>query len=152
MSLHFHWWVTTFEESWQCLQDILWWYMLFIEEVLWLKTEFDGRWIFDGRWTLMEYDLSWKTTFDGERKLMNYALWRKTTFTFDLRRQLVSRWPFQKNKLPWKTTFHGRGPSVTEDLLMEKYHCQLKKDNISILQYYLCRPKCLEGIILQTLT
>ena len=126
LSPHFHWRQPLKEDAswWEVIYDghlkkvdngcktSSWWYMTLIKEVLWLKTEFDGRWIFDGRWTLMEYDLSWKTTFDGERNFMPYEERRLSL--------LISEDNWSQDDRFRKTKFHGRLPFMEEDLRWQK--------------------------------
>ena len=64
----------------------------------------------------MEDSLWWKTPFDGRWPLMEDSLWWKTTFwwnlTFDGRRPLMENNFLMEIDLWWKMTFDGRQPSV----------------------------------------
>ena len=64
----------------------------FLEDDLYSKTTFAGRW--------MEDNLEWKTSFDQRRPSMEDNFWWITTFN--------GRPPSMKDDLRWKTSLDGR--------------------------------------------
>ena len=81
----------------------------------------------NGRWSLMEDDLWWKTTFDGRRPLTEEDLWWNTTFD---RRQ-----PSTEDDLWRKTTFDGRRP-LMDDNLWRKTTFNVRQPLIGCIVYY----------------
>ena len=83
-----------------------------MEDSLWWKTTFDGRWplmedTYEGRQSSIENTPSWKMTHNGRQPLM-----MKMTF---YREQ-----PSMEDHLQWKTMFDGRWLLMEEDL-----HCKI---------------------------